>query len=144
MSFPAPRSLSRIRLAPLAGLLVACSFQASAAPAQESGSEKPASEMSIKEIMDAAHKKPDGASASLLKLVAKGEATEAQQQQLLELYESMAKQDPPTGDKKSWKELNDLLIDATKAVVAGDEGADRKLKKASNCIKCHKAHKPAS
>ena len=57
---------------------------------------KPASEMTIVEIMKEAHKAP----SRLLKRVAdtKKEASDADKKRLFELYKSMAAQDPPKGD----------------------------------------------
>ena len=106
---------------------------------EESTEQKPAAEMRISEIMKEAHKAP----TRLLKKVAdkKTEASDADKQRLLELYKSMAAQDPPKGEKADWKEPNDLLIAAAEGVVKGEEGAKAQLKKASNCVKCHKAHK---
>ena len=100
---------------------------------------KPASEMTIVEIMKEAHKAP----SRLLKKVAdtKKEASDADKKRLLELYKSMAAQDPPKGDMADWKERNDLLIASAEGVVKGEEGAKSQLKKATNCVKCHKAHK---
>ena len=104
----------------------------------------PASEMSISDIMKEAHKGPKPGEPSLVKRVAKndGSATAGDQQRLLDMYKSMAAQEPPVGDAAEWKEKNDLLIGAVEGIIAGEEGASGKLRKASNCMKCHKAHKP--
>lgn len=111
--------------------------------AQEEGESKAPSEMTIAEIMNVAHKKPEDGDTSLLKRVATPQsgATEDEKKLLLELYKSMAAQAPPKGDATEWKERNELLISATEAVIKGEEGSHGMLKKASSCAKCHKAHK---
>jgi hypothetical protein len=107
--------------------------------AQEDGAQKPPSEMTIPEIMKEAHKAP----TRLLKKVIskKDEASDADKQRLLELYKSMALQTPPEGDPEEWKERNELLTAAIESVVNGEEGGRDKLKKATNCMNCHKSHK---
>ena len=95
--------------------------------------------ISIAEIMKEAHKTP----SRLLKKVTdkKNEASDADKQRLLDLYTSMAAQSPPQGDATEWKERTDLLVAAAGGIVQGEEDAKTQLKKATNCLKCHKAHK---
>ena len=90
----------------------------------------------IKEVMKIAMKE------GLNKKVAGGKATDEEKKQLLELYESLAKNEPPKGEKDSWKEKTGALVDAAKGVVEGTEGSDKELAKAANCGACHKEHKP--
>ncbi len=94
-------------------------------------------EYTIKEVMKDAHK--DG----LLKKVAGGKGNKADAEQLLKLYESLPKNEPPKGSPEDWKEKTTALVDAAQAVVDGKSGAAAQLKKASNCAACHKAHKPS-
>ena len=94
-------------------------------------------ELTIKDIMHEAHRKPD----ELLKKVATGQATEQQKKRLLELYEALAKNEPPQGDASSWKAKTDLLIAAAKAAVEGKPDAGAQLNKAANCKSCHEEHK---
>jgi len=115
----------------LAMMLIWCS-----AHAQESDkSDKPNQVASIKEVMIVAHKK------GLIKKVAIGKAAAGEKKRLLELYNALAKFEPPKGDKKSWKKRTGQLVAAAKAAVEGTEGYSRKLLKASDCTSCHKAHK---
>jgi hypothetical protein len=65
----------------------------------------------------------------------KGEATEDEKKRLLELYEALAANSPPTGGAESWKEKAEALVAALKS----DDG--KALEKAVNCGSCHKAHK---
>jgi hypothetical protein len=67
--------------------------------------------------------------------VASGKASEAEQKQLVSLFEGLAKTDPPKGDAEAWKAKTKALLDAAKA----NDGAA--LKKAANCAACHKEHK---
>ena len=94
-------------------------------------------EYTIKEVMKKAHK--DG----LLKKVAGGKGNKADAEQLLNLYESLPKSEPPKGSEADWKKKTTALVDAAEAVVDGKSGAAAQLKKASNCAACHKAHKPS-
>jgi hypothetical protein len=136
-------AMTRTTVVLMVAAMVAGGTALGTALAQEESTElKPAAEMTIAEIMKEAHKAP----SRLLKKVAdtKNEASGADKQRLLDLYKSMAAQDPPQGDKADWKERNDLLIASVEGVIKGEEGAKSQLKKASNCVKCHKEHKPKS
>ena len=104
--------------------------------------QKDAAEMTISEIMVEAHKAPKPGEPSLVKRVAKGEASSDDQERLLALYKSMAEKEPPKGDAGSWKEKNDLIIAAVEGVIKGEEEASGNLRKATACLKCHKVHKP--
>ena len=102
-----------------------------------SSAEEKEKEITIKEVMQKAHK------AGLLKdLVVKGDATDEQKAELLRLYKGLAAAKPPKGDAESWKTKSKALVDAAQAAVDGKEGAGQMLMKASNCKACHDAHKP--
>ena len=98
---------------------------------------KPASEMSIAEIMKESHKKPK----QLLKKVATGKANDQEKQRLVELYVALQNATPPKGDADSWAERTKTLVAAAKSAVAGKPDARQLLTKASNCMACHDAHK---
>jgi hypothetical protein len=100
-----------------------------------SAAEKANAEYTIKQVMAKAHKE------KLLNKVTEGNANAEEKAQLLELYSAMTKAKPPKGDEASWKEKTDALVAAAKAAVDGDADAAAKLKAASNCAACHKAHK---
>jgi surface antigen len=89
----------------------------------------------IKKVMKAAMK------GGLCKKVADGKASDDEKKQLLELFQNLAKSTPPEGDADSWKEKTSALVDAAQGAVDGDAGANAKLKKAANCMACHKVHK---
>ena len=108
--------------------------------AQELAARKPAGDMTIAEIMTETNKKP----IRLLQKVQKGEASDAEKQRLVDLYQSMAKQEPPKGNLDDWKKRMDLLLDAANKARAGEAGADKLLRKAANCVACHKDHKGES
>jgi hypothetical protein len=119
--------------------LILCSMMAiagtlalGALAADDADADKP--KYSIKDVMKEAHK----GDAALLKKVAAGDASAEEKKQLLELYQALAKNEPPKGDAASWKEKTDALVAAT---VKGDADAPKKLKAASNCGACHKVHK---
>jgi hypothetical protein len=71
-----------------------------------------------------------------------GTASDDDKKKLVEMYEALPKNSPPRGDKDNWKKLTDALIKAAKDAKEGKDGAVDALKKASNCMACHKDHKP--
>ena len=93
------------------------------------------SKTSIKDVMKTAMK------GGLCKKCAGGTATEAEQKQLVELFEAMAADKPPKGDDASWMAKTGDLLTAAKAVAAKDKDGGEKLKKAANCDACHGVHK---
>ncbi len=121
-------------------LLLAVLIISSGVVAQELAERKAADEMSIAEIMGETNKKP----IQLLKKVQKGEANDAEKARLVDLYKSMAKQEPPKGNLDDWKKRMDLLVDAAEKGQKGEPGADKLLRKAANCMACHKDHKGES
>ncbi len=90
----------------------------------------------ISEVMKEAHK------SGLLKKVTGGEASRGEKETLLELYQALAKNEPPKGEDKSWKEKTTAIVKAAQAVYDGDPDAEETLAKAVNCRACHTAHKP--
>lgn len=88
----------------------------------------------IKEIMEKGHK--DG----LLKTVLEnGRHRDAME--LMDLYASLAEQDPPKGDAESWKQKSDALMIAVARVSVKRKDGIEMLKEASNCKACHSVHK---
>jgi hypothetical protein len=112
------------------------------AQAQEAGGEgesKP--KHTIEEVMHEAHMAPEG-EKSLRDRVLAGDAKPEEQQQLLDLYISLAENKPPKGELDAWKEkTRAVVLSAAKVVVGRKEGA-AELKKATVCAACHKDHKP--
>ena len=78
----------------------------------------------------------------LNKKVLSGEATAAEKLELLDLYISLAQNDAPAGDAASWKTFTNAAAMAAAKVAVGRDGAVDELKVATNCKKCHDAHKP--
>lgn len=91
----------------------------------------------IKDVMQTAHK------GGLLKKVTDGGGTDKDKTELLDLYISLAENDPPKGDEASWNEKTNAIVLAAAKLVVGREGAADQLKAATNCAACHKAHKPS-
>ena len=81
--------------------------------------------------------------AKLNKKVIGGTATDAEKLELLDLFISLTENSPPKGDAESWKEFTNSVTMAAARVAVGREGATDELKAATNCKKCHDAHKPA-
>ena len=95
----------------------------------------------IGEIMKEAH---GGGAKSLRAKVIAGKGDEADAKKLLALYEDLAKNDPPKGEKADWKKKTDAILAAAKKVAAkpDDAVATKALGTATNCAACHKEHKP--
>ena len=91
---------------------------------------------SVSEVMQMAHE------GGLLKKVVDGKPTKADKADLLEMYVALSKNKPPQGDAKSWKDKTTVIVDAAKGVAKDEKGAQAKLKKAVDCMACHKVHKP--
>jgi hypothetical protein len=92
----------------------------------------------IKEVMEQAHK------GGLMKKVADGEASDEEKATLLDLYVSLAENDPPRGDAESFHKLAASAVMGAARVVVGRDGAEAQLAKAVNCMGCHRDHKPPS
>jgi hypothetical protein len=98
----------------------------------------------IKEVMKQAHApKEEGSKDTLYAKVSSGKASKEEMTKLLELYSALPANKPPQGDAEAWKTKTTALVEATKAVVDGTDGADKKLKAAAACMECHKVFKPA-
>lgn len=94
-------------------------------------------DITIKDVMNQAHKKPQ----ELLKKVATGKATDAEQAELLKLYKALAASTPSKGELSDWKERTDAMVSAAQAAIDGEPDAGTRLTKAANCAACHSAHK---
>jgi hypothetical protein len=77
----------------------------------------------------------------LCKKVAKKQATPKEQRRLVELFQALAKLQPPKGSQESWDEKTGALVTAAEAVIAG-KPSHLALMKAANCAACHKVHRP--
>ena len=91
----------------------------------------------IPEVMKKAH----AGKGALMKKVAAGDASADEKKELVELYTSLGKNEPPKGEASDWKKKTDALLTAAKKAVDGDEAAAKSLTKLANCMACHKAHK---
>lgn len=90
----------------------------------------------IKQVMEDAHK------AGLLKKVLAGEASQEDKLNLLDHYVSLTENEPPRGDVEDWQEkVNAVVVAAAKVTVGRDDGTAL-LKKVTNCVACHREHKP--
>jgi hypothetical protein len=116
-------------------LMVGLSLVAQSTAFTQDKDDKP--KYSISEIMKKGQSK-----GGLYPKVMMGKATEAEAKTLLEMYKSLAKQQPPAGDAESWKTKTTALIEGAQLFVDGkkDDG-QAKLRDAGNCMMCHKAHK---
>jgi hypothetical protein len=94
----------------------------------------------VKQVMEKAMS-PKG--AQLNKKVLSGKATDEEKLELLDVFISLGENDPPTGDVASWKAFTDAAMVAAAKAAVGRDDALAELKAATNCKKCHDAHKPA-
>ena len=76
----------------------------------------------------------------LCQKVVKKKASKEEQQRLLQLFKRLAALSPTKGSSESWKKFTDPLVKAAKEVSDG-KSAHKRLGKAANCTKCHKAHR---
>lgn len=90
----------------------------------------------IKEVMKGAMK------GGLNKKVVGGKATMEEKLALLDMYVSMVENPAPKGEQASWQKFAGAAALAAAKVAVGREGAEKELETATNCAKCHKAHKP--
>jgi hypothetical protein len=92
---------------------------------------------SISDVMKEAHKgKP-----TLLAKVTSGKAEKEDKEKLLALYQDLAKNEPPQGDKDLWKKKNDAILKAAQEIVDGKK-SETALTKATNCMACHSVFRP--
>ena len=119
----------------VAGLLVAAAtVMQSIAWAQDAEAAKP--KHTIEEVMEKAHK------GGLLNKVAGGEASDEEKAELLDLYVSLVENEPPRGDAASYQKLATAAVMGAARVVVGRDGAEAQLKRAVNCMACHRDHRP--
>jgi len=91
--------------------------------------------VTTKEVMKRAMK------GGLCKKVASGKGDDAEKKELLDLFEALAKNEPPKGDADSWKEKTGALVKAATGISKGEDGAGAALVKAADCKGCHSLHK---
>jgi hypothetical protein len=91
----------------------------------------------IETIMKKAHDKSSG----IYQKAVANKASDAEKKELVELYTELGKNKPPKGDAKSWKDKTTALVSAAKEVADGKDAGVADLKKAANCMSCHRAHK---
>lgn len=91
----------------------------------------------IKEVMKKGLKGKESLNAKVLS----GKATDKEKLALLDMYVSLVESKPPKGEAASWQKFAGTAALAAAKVAVGREGADKELKAATNCAKCHKAHK---
>jgi hypothetical protein len=94
---------------------------------------------SIKDVMKKAH---GGGRNSLFNKVANGQGSDADKAKLVEYYQALPLGKPPKGDAGSYKKLAESLLAAAQEVKTGGTNSAAKLKRAADCMGCHRAHKP--
>lgn len=117
-------------------IVVAIAAASAFAIAQDS-EEAPKAKYTIKEVMKGAMKE------GLNKKVIGGKATSEEKLALLDMYISLVENKAPKGEAASWQKYAGAAALAAAKVAVGREGAEQELKTATNCAKCHKAHKPS-
>ena len=124
----------------IAALVVAIAVSAFGfAQDAEKQQEKKTAELTVKQVMEKAMS-PKG--DQLNKKVLSGKATNEEKLQLLDLFISLTENDAPKGEQASWEVFTNSAVTAAAKVAVGREGAIDELKAATNCKKCHDAHKP--
>jgi len=100
--------------------------------------------LSIKQVMDQAHKGPKGVkdAPSLFKKIAEDKGSDEDKKKLVELYTALAADHPKMNDDDDWKTRTEAMVAAAKEVEAGKDGGVDALKKAVDCKGCHELHRP--
>jgi hypothetical protein len=106
---------------------------------------------SIKVVMQKLHKGANSPLASLKKSLAEAKPewkkVQDKSKDFVMLGASLSKNDPPKGDKDSWKKLSDAFYTASKEMDDAAKKEDLKGTKdayktvSNSCMGCHKAHK---
>ncbi len=106
---------------------------------------------SIKVVMQKLHKGANSPLASLKKSLSEPKPdwkkVQDKSKDFVMLGASLAKNDPPKGDKASWKKLSDAYYTASKDMDDAAKKEDLKGTKdayktvSGSCMACHKAHK---
>ena len=108
--------------------------------AEEKKEEKP---MSTHDIMEKGFK---GGKSLLRKVTStKDDPTEEEVKTFLKMLKDLNKNKPEKGDVESWKKLTEAMLKPMEDIAKGEDVKKNQLalKKAANCGKCHKAHKPS-
>ena len=129
---------TKLALASVGGGVIAAAAVMQAIAWAQAADEAVKPKHTIEEVMEQAHK--DG----LLNKVASGEASAEEKPQLLDLYVSLAENDPPKGDPDNFHKLAANAVLGAARVVVGREGAEAQIKRSVNCAACHKEHRPPS
>lgn len=95
----------------------------------------------VKDVMKAYHKAPEGVDPICKKALA-SKATPEELKKLVAGYRVLAKAKAPKGDEASWKDKTSKLLAAAEAVEKHEPDAIPRYKEAINCKACHSAHKP--
>jgi len=93
---------------------------------------------SIKEVMKAAFAKGGG---MLLAKATGKEATAEDKEKFLECVKNLTEAKPPKGSEDSWKTKTEAIVKAATNLKEGKEGANKEVRKATNCKACHDEHK---
>src|SRR3954454_19778675 len=104
-----------------AGICAFSAFALVAGTEVSNAQEKP--KYTIKEVMQQAHK------SKLLAEATQGKAEKVKLEKLVELYVALGANEPPLGEKEAWKMRTDDIVSAAKELLAGKEGATKKLQK---------------
>jgi hypothetical protein len=96
--------------------------------------------LTVNEIMMKAHQPGRTQRKALDQRVTEGKASDAEERRLVELYEALARAQPPSGDLADWKARTGKIVNAARAVVRREDGARGRLSRALDCTGCHNSH----
>jgi hypothetical protein len=118
--------------------LFAVSLQVGAQDQAREGEEEAAKpKHAIKDVMQTAHSRE-----GVLRKVLGGEASQEEKLALLDLYVSLTENEPPRGEKEAWDTKVNAIVLAAAKVAVGREGSSQQLQRATNCMACHREHRP--
>ena len=113
-----------------------------------------AADLTVKDVMKKAHAGPNSLLANIGKDLKDDDPEWADIQKetkdLVELGTALGKNDPPKGDKDSWKSLTKAYLDNAKALDAAAQKKDKATAQSYHaklmgaCKACHMAHRPST
>ncbi|MGC9941455.1 MAG: hypothetical protein ABSE48_06440 [Verrucomicrobiota bacterium] len=92
----------------------------------------------VEQVMKAVFKGED----SVHKRIINGKASKDDLAKLVAYVSVLPQNDPPQGDPAGWQKKTTALLDAAKALQAGEGQALAQYTKAANCQACHSVYRP--
>lgn len=129
------RLLLALGLGCLFAMVVGFALAAETMPDETAPAERP---KSIKKLMREGFTRPTTPGSRAFR----GIATEADLERLSKIVAELARHEPPAGTAADWRTRIDELAAAVAAALLKEEGSIDRLRAATRCVDCHRAHHP--